>query len=125
MGTLCQQVTTHGHCYPPSRKYCYKERTIFWDTFADDAYCMSRSFTGWAVKWALLAQAAKRKKLAMPGATGSKVVRVNEAMQYLTENSRFAGAINNPFAHFSSRLSPDEDHSTRQYASSCASVNTI
>lgn len=46
------------------------------------------------MKWALLAQAAKRKKLAVPGATGSKVVRVNEAMHYLTENSRFAGATN-------------------------------
>lgn len=36
-------------------------------------------------------QAAKRRKLAAPGATGSKVMRLNTAMHYLTENSRFAG----------------------------------
>lgn len=38
------------------------------------------------------AQAAKRRKLAAPGATGSKVMQLNGVMQYLTENSRFAGS---------------------------------
>ncbi|EIE24646.1 hypothetical protein COCSUDRAFT_46891 [Coccomyxa subellipsoidea C-169] len=36
---------------------------------------------------------AKRRKLAAPGATGSKVMQLNGVMQYLTENSRFAGVL--------------------------------
>ena len=36
-------------------------------------------------------QAASSRKLAVAGATGSKVMKLNTAMQYLTENSRFAG----------------------------------
>ena len=36
-------------------------------------------------------QASNRRTLAVAGATGSKVMKLNIAMQYLTENSRFAG----------------------------------
>ena len=44
-------------------------------------------------------QAANRKKLAVAGATGSKVMKLNIAMQYLTENSRFAGGGSIPLCN--------------------------
>ena len=49
-------------------------------------------------------QAANRKKLAVAGATGSKVVKLNIAMQYLTENSRFAGKLLKTSAQSSNML---------------------
>lgn len=49
-------------------------------------------------------QAADRKKLAVAGATGSKVMKLNIAMQYLTENSRFAGKPLDMFVHSSGHV---------------------
>jgi hypothetical protein len=40
-----------------------------------------------------VAQAAKRRRLAAPGATGSRVMCLNNCMAYLTENCRFAGEL--------------------------------
>jgi len=47
----------------------------------------------WSRMDALHVQAANRRKLAVTGATGTKVMKLNIAMQYLTESSRFAGKV--------------------------------
>ena len=47
----------------------------------------------WSRREGLHVQAANRRKLAVTGATGTKVMKLNIAMQYLTESSRFAGKI--------------------------------
>jgi hypothetical protein len=56
-------------------------------------------------------QAANRRKLAVAGATGSKVMKLNDAMQNLTECSRFAGEQYHCDPCILAYMSHDERHS--------------